>query len=142
MNKTDLALALLVVTIWGANVTVITLGLDGVPPIPLFVFALFLNLPQGLIEVVLASNGLSLFAIISLTFGAPVIGYGLWSKLLSRTRRVTLHHYLFSCRLLAFWQRELCWANNYFFGMGGKPWRDDWFNDSNIRPAPGVFHCD
>ena len=32
MNSRDLAIALLVVTIWGANFTVIRLGLDGVPP--------------------------------------------------------------------------------------------------------------
>lgn len=32
MNRRDLAIALLVVTIWGANFTVIRLGLDGVPP--------------------------------------------------------------------------------------------------------------
>lgn len=32
MNRRDLILALLVVTVWGANFTVIKLGLDGVPP--------------------------------------------------------------------------------------------------------------
>jgi len=32
MNIKDLTLALLVVTIWGANFTVIKLGLDGIPP--------------------------------------------------------------------------------------------------------------
>ncbi len=32
MNRRDLALALLVVTVWGANFTVIKLGLDGIPP--------------------------------------------------------------------------------------------------------------
>ncbi|MCQ1530395.1 EamA family transporter [Lutispora saccharofermentans] len=32
MNKRDLTLALLVVTVWGANFTVIKLGLGGVPP--------------------------------------------------------------------------------------------------------------
>lgn len=32
MSHKDLALALLVVTVWGANFTVIRLGLDGVPP--------------------------------------------------------------------------------------------------------------
>nr|MBO2508726.1 O-acetylserine/cysteine exporter [Bacillota bacterium] len=33
MSARDLALALLIVTIWGANFTVIRLGLDGVPPL-------------------------------------------------------------------------------------------------------------
>ena len=32
MNRRDITIALLVVTIWGANFTVIRLGLDGVPP--------------------------------------------------------------------------------------------------------------
>jgi O-acetylserine/cysteine efflux transporter len=32
MNRKDIALALLVVTIWGANFTIIRLGLDGIPP--------------------------------------------------------------------------------------------------------------
>lgn len=33
MNHKDLAVALLVVTVWGANFTVIRLGLDGIPPL-------------------------------------------------------------------------------------------------------------
>lgn len=33
MNHKDLAIALLVVTVWGANFTVIRLGLDGIPPL-------------------------------------------------------------------------------------------------------------
>jgi O-acetylserine/cysteine efflux transporter len=33
MNRKDITIALLVVTIWGANFTVIRLGLDGIPPI-------------------------------------------------------------------------------------------------------------
>lgn len=45
MNSKDLSLALLVVILWGANFTVIKLGLDGVPPMLLaamrFVFAVF-----------------------------------------------------------------------------------------------------
>ncbi len=32
MNRKDITIALLVVTIWGANFTVIRLGLDGIPP--------------------------------------------------------------------------------------------------------------
>ena len=43
MNKRDFTLALLVVTIWGANFTIVKLGLNGVPPMLLvalrFVFA-------------------------------------------------------------------------------------------------------
>ncbi len=45
MNRKDFVLALLVVTIWGANFTVVKLGLDGVPPMLLvalrFVFVVF-----------------------------------------------------------------------------------------------------
>ena len=45
MNNKDLSLALLVVALWGANFTVVKLGLDGVPPMLLaalrFVFAVF-----------------------------------------------------------------------------------------------------
>lgn len=42
MNRRDLAIALLVVTIWGANFTVIRLGLDGVPPMLLASLRFFL----------------------------------------------------------------------------------------------------
>lgn len=42
MNRKDLAIALLVVTIWGANFTVIRLGLDGVPPLLLASLRFFL----------------------------------------------------------------------------------------------------
>lgn len=45
MSSKDLSLALLVVMLWGANFTVVKLGLDGVPPMLLaalrFVFAVF-----------------------------------------------------------------------------------------------------
>ena len=45
MNNKDFSLALLVVALWGANFTVVKLGLDGVPPMLLaalrFVFAVF-----------------------------------------------------------------------------------------------------
>ncbi len=45
MNKRDLILALMVVTIWGANFTVIKLGLGGIPPMLLvalrYTFAVF-----------------------------------------------------------------------------------------------------
>jgi len=45
MNNKDFALALLMVALWGANFTVVKLGLDGVPPMLLaalrFAFAAF-----------------------------------------------------------------------------------------------------
>ena len=45
MNNKDSSLALLVVALWGANFTVVKLGLDGVPPTLLatlrFVLAVF-----------------------------------------------------------------------------------------------------
>lgn len=55
-----------------------------IPPIPLFGLALFLNSPRELIEALTAINGISLFSIVYLAFGATLIGFGIWSKLLSK----------------------------------------------------------
>ena len=45
MQKKDLILAMLVVIVWGVNFTVISLGLDGVPPMMLvavrYIFVVF-----------------------------------------------------------------------------------------------------
>jgi O-acetylserine/cysteine efflux transporter len=84
MNRKDFVLALFVVTIWGANFTVIKLGLGGVPPVPLFLLALMLDTPKTIFGAIMALNGVSVFSIFYLAFGATLFGYGAWSKLLSR----------------------------------------------------------
>lgn len=67
MNRKDITIALLVVTIWGANFTVIRLGLDGIPPMLLvslrfllaaFPAVFFVKMPAVRFRYVLA-HGLS-----------------------------------------------------------------------------------
>jgi hypothetical protein len=59
MNRKDFVLFLLVVTIWGANFTVIKLGLGGVPPVPLFLLALLLDTPKTVIGAITAMRSRS-----------------------------------------------------------------------------------
>jgi O-acetylserine/cysteine efflux transporter len=55
-----------------------------IPPLPLFGLALFLNSPAELIKSFTHLNGMAIFSIIYLAFGATLIGFGIWSKLLSK----------------------------------------------------------
>jgi O-acetylserine/cysteine efflux transporter len=55
-----------------------------IPPLPLLGLAVYLNSPTELIESFTQLNGMSIFSIIYLAFGATLIGFGIWSKLLSK----------------------------------------------------------
>ncbi|MDF2653727.1 MAG: protein of unknown function transrane [Bacillota bacterium] len=55
-----------------------------VPPIPLLVFAILLDPPGALLQVVLHLNGISVFAILYLAFCATLFGYYTWSTLLGK----------------------------------------------------------
>lgn len=55
-----------------------------VPPVPLFLFALLMDKPNNVIESIIALDVVSIFSIIYLAFGATLLGFGLWNKLLSR----------------------------------------------------------
>jgi O-acetylserine/cysteine efflux transporter len=55
-----------------------------IPPIPMLGLALILNTPQELMSIVTNLNGISIFAIIYLAFGATLFGYGVWSVLLGK----------------------------------------------------------
>ena len=55
-----------------------------IPPIPLTILALFLDTPQTLINAIINMNGMSIFAILYLAFGATLLGYGVWSKLIAK----------------------------------------------------------
>ena len=55
-----------------------------VPPLPLFIFALILDTPETLLNIVLGLSGQSIFAILYLSFLATLFGFGLWSFLLSK----------------------------------------------------------
>ena len=55
-----------------------------VPPLPLFIFALILDTPETLLNIVLGLSGQSIFAILYLSFLATLFGLGLWSFLLSK----------------------------------------------------------
>ncbi|MHC1717897.1 MAG: EamA family transporter [Acidaminococcaceae bacterium] len=55
-----------------------------IPPLPLFIFALILDTPETLLHIVLNLSGQSIFAILYLSFLATLVGFGLWSLLLSK----------------------------------------------------------
>ncbi|MBI5592912.1 MAG: EamA family transporter [Deltaproteobacteria bacterium] len=55
-----------------------------VPPVPLFLLALILDTPETVIGAITALNGVSVFSILYLAFGATLFGFGAWSRLLSR----------------------------------------------------------
>ncbi|XOZ32777.1 EamA family transporter [Halomonadaceae bacterium KBTZ08] len=55
-----------------------------VPPVPLLVFAFALNPPEAIVGAFTNLEGMSLFAIVYLAFGATLFGFGAWSSLLSR----------------------------------------------------------
>lgn len=54
------------------------------PPVPLFLLALLLDTPKKVVGAIAALDGISMFSIIYLAFGATLFGFGAWSKLLSR----------------------------------------------------------
>lgn len=55
-----------------------------VPPIPLLGLALTLDSPETVWNAVANLNGLSIFAVLYLAFGATLFGYGAWNGLLTR----------------------------------------------------------
>ncbi|MDO9112070.1 MAG: EamA family transporter [Desulfatirhabdiaceae bacterium] len=55
-----------------------------VPPVPLFLLALLLDTPETVIGAITALDGVSVFSILYLSFGATLFGFGVWSRLLSR----------------------------------------------------------
>lgn len=55
-----------------------------IPPLPVLCIALMLDTPETLINAVLNMNGMSLFAVLYLAFGATLFGYGGWSILISK----------------------------------------------------------
>jgi O-acetylserine/cysteine efflux transporter len=55
-----------------------------VPPIPFLGLALTLDSPETVWNAMTNLNGLSIFAVLYLAFGATLLGYGVWSGLLTR----------------------------------------------------------
>lgn len=55
-----------------------------VPPLPLLAFALILDTPQTLISAITNLNAMSVFAVLYLSFGATLFGYGMWSELIAK----------------------------------------------------------
>jgi len=53
-----------------------------IPPVPMLIFALVLNTPQEIAGAISNLNGMSIFAVLYLAFGATLFGYGFWSKLI------------------------------------------------------------
>ena len=74
MNRKDLAIALLVVVIWGANFTVIRLGLDGVPPLLLASLRFLLAALPAIFFIRPPRVGFSYWLIYGLTVGVGQFG--------------------------------------------------------------------
>ncbi len=55
-----------------------------IPPIPLLLLTFTLDSPQVISEAVFSLNSLSIFSILYLAYGATLLGFGIWSTLLSR----------------------------------------------------------
>jgi len=55
-----------------------------IPPVPLLGMALLLDPPKALWQAVTHLNAVSVFSIFYLSFGATLLGYGLWSTLLGK----------------------------------------------------------
>ncbi len=55
-----------------------------IPPIPILIFALMLDSPETLINAIINMNGMSIFAVFYLAFGATLLGYGIWGMLVSK----------------------------------------------------------
>lgn len=53
-----------------------------IPPIPMLIISFMLDTPQTILNVVTNLNGISIFAIIYLAYGATLFGYGVWSVLI------------------------------------------------------------
>ena len=55
-----------------------------VPPLPFLAMSLWLEGPERIADALLNISGASVFALAYLAFGATLLGYSLWSRLLSR----------------------------------------------------------
>jgi O-acetylserine/cysteine efflux transporter len=54
-----------------------------VPPIPILILALMIDSPEVLWNSLVNLNGISVFAVLYLAFGATLMGYGIWAKLIA-----------------------------------------------------------
>lgn len=55
-----------------------------VPPIPTLILAVLINSPKVLIDSISSLNMISVFSVIYLAYGSTLIGYVLWSMLISK----------------------------------------------------------
>jgi O-acetylserine/cysteine efflux transporter len=55
-----------------------------IPPAPLLLLSYLIETPDRMLNVLTHLNGVSLFSVAYLAFGATIFGYGAWSYLLSR----------------------------------------------------------
>ncbi|MBN3789344.1 EamA family transporter [Burkholderia sp. Ac-20353] len=67
-----------------ANLVSLVVWASLVPPVPFFLLSLGFEGPQRIAAALGALTGASIFAVVYLAFVATLLGYGLWSHLLSR----------------------------------------------------------
>lgn len=67
-----------------ANLVSLVVWASLVPPVPFFLLSLWFEGPQRIATALAGLNGASIFAVVYLAFVATLVGYGLWSRLLSR----------------------------------------------------------
>ncbi len=55
-----------------------------IPPLPLLIMAFMLDSPNTIYSAIANMNGMSIFAVLYLAFGATVFGYGVWNYLIAK----------------------------------------------------------
>ncbi len=68
----------------GINMLSVIVWSSLVPPIPLLLLALLVDTPETLLQALTSLDGLSIFSVFFIAFGATLFGFGTWSKLLSQ----------------------------------------------------------
>ncbi|OWL90248.1 EamA family transporter [Halopseudomonas aestusnigri] len=66
------------------NLTSLVVWGSLIPPVPFMAMSFWLEGPQQIHQALSGVSGTAIFALFYLAFGATLIGYGLWSRLLSR----------------------------------------------------------
>lgn len=67
-----------------ANLVSLVVWASLVPPVPFFLLSLWFEGPHRIATALAGLNGASIFAVVYLAFVATLLGYGLWSRLMSR----------------------------------------------------------
>lgn len=80
----DLAVALLVIVVWGVNFAVIKVGVADVPPLPFLAMSYLFEGLDAMTSTLRYLSLTSFSAVAYLDWVATLLGYGIWTFLMSR----------------------------------------------------------